>query len=152
MRTPLGKPGRAAPFAAAALVLLALSGCGAPMLKLTLVASPDLNKCGKATGYPLTYRVLQVTDPSVLSGMSLTQLWNKESNLLGPALLDRREFVVDPDQTRTVPIERKPGAVAVVVVGNFCRPRGSCWYHAQPLSKGGSVKLTAGADCLSATK
>lgn len=122
------------------------------MLKMTVVAAPDLNKCGKATGYPLTYRVLQVTDPSVLSGMSLTQLWNKESNLLGPALLDRREFVVDPGQTVSVPVERKPGAVAVVVVGNFCRPRGSCWYHAQPLSKGKSVKLTAGADCLSATK
>jgi type VI secretion system VasD/TssJ family lipoprotein len=139
-------------LAAPVLVVLALSGCGAPMLKTTIVAAPDLNRCGKVTGYPLTYRVLQVTDPSVLSGMSLTQLWNKESALLGPALLDRREFVVDPDQTVTVPVERKPGAVAMVVVGNFCRPRGSCWYHAQPLSQGKSVKLSAGADCFSATK
>jgi type VI secretion system VasD/TssJ family lipoprotein len=122
------------------------------MLRLTVAATPDLNRCGKATGYPLTFRVLQVTDPSVLTGMSLTQIWNKESSLLGPSLLDRREFVVDPGQTASVPVERKPGAVAVIVVGNFCRPRGSCWYYARPLAQGKGVRLTAGADCLGATK
>lgn len=132
---------------------LALSGCGAHRaLKVSLTATADCNNCGKPTGYPLTYRVLQVTDPSVVTGMSLTQLWDKEDALLGPALLDRKEFYVDPGQTRALPVERKPGAAGIIVVGNFCRPRGNCWYYAQPLSKGGSVKLTAGPDCFTTSK
>jgi type VI secretion system VasD/TssJ family lipoprotein len=117
-----------------------------------MTAAKDSNSCGKEAGYPLTYRVLQVTDASVLTGVSLTQLWGKEAALLGPALLDTKESFIDPGQKKQLPIEKKPGAAAMVVVGNFCKPRGQCWYYAQPLSKGGSVKLVAGTDCLSAAK
>ena len=125
---------------------------GKGTLHVVLTAGPKCNSCGKATGFPLTYRVLQVTDASVVTGMTLTQLWDKEEKLLGPALLDKREAFIDPGQTRELPIERKPGATAMIVVGNFCRSRANCWYYAQSLAAGGSVKLTAGADCLTAAK
>jgi type VI secretion system VasD/TssJ family lipoprotein len=138
---------------AATCACAVLSGCAATKaLHVSLTATADCNSCGKSTGYPLTYRVLQVTDASVVTGMSLAQLWNKESNLLGPALLDRQEFFVDPGQTKSLPVARKPGAAAIIVVGNFCRPRGTCWFYAQPLSAGGSVKLVAGPDCLKTAK
>lgn len=119
---------------------------------MTLRAAPDCNSCGKKAGYPLTYRVLQVTDPAVVTGMSLTQLWGKEATLLGPALLDTKESFIDPGAKKLLPVEKKPGATAVVVVGNYCRPRGTCWYIAQPLSKGKSIRLLAGSDCLSVEK
>ena len=132
---------------------VALSGCAAhSALHVSLTATPDCNSCGKDKGYPLTYRVLQVTDASVVTGMSLAQLWNKESALLGPALLDKQEFFVDPGQTKDLPVAKKPGAAAIIVVGNFCRPRGTCWYFAQRLAAGGSVKLVAGPDCLKTAK
>ena len=147
---------------ASGAVLLAIlclaAGCGkAPFvgkgtLHVVLTASAKCNSCGKATGFPLTYRVLQVTDASVVTGMTLTQLWDKEEKLLGPALLDKREAFIDPGQTRELPIERKPGATAMIVVGNFCRSRANCWYYAQSLAAGGSVKLVAGTDCLTAAK
>lgn len=140
-----------------ALVVLTAGCAKAPFvgkgtLHVTLTATAKCNSCGKPTGFPLTYRVLQVTDASVLNGMTLTQLWDKEEKLLGPALLDKTEAFIDPGQSRELPVARKPGAAAMIVVGNFCRSRGSCWYFAQPLAAGASVKLTAGADCLSATK
>jgi type VI secretion system VasD/TssJ family lipoprotein len=144
---------------AALLALAALAaGCGkAPFvgkgtLHVTLTAAADCNSCGRPGGYPLTYRVLQVTDASVVNGMTLTQLWDKEEKLLGPALLDKKDAFIDPGQKRELPVEKKPGAGAMIVVGNFCRSKGSCWYFAQSLSKGASVKLTAGADCLSPAK
>lgn len=141
----------------AACGLVALSGCaavglGGGPLKVVMTATKDCNNCGRPTGYPLTFRVLQVTDASVISGMTLTQLWDKEEKLLGSALLDRREGFVDPGRSVTLPLERKPGATAVIVIGNFCQSRDICWYYAQSLSKGGRIKLVAGADCLSVAK
>jgi type VI secretion system VasD/TssJ family lipoprotein len=144
------------PPRALALLVLAplLAGCakvplvGKGGLKVQMTATADCNSCGKGTGYPLTYRVLQVTDASLLTGMSLTQLWDKEEKLLGPALLERSESFIDPGQTKTLSFERAEGAAAVVVVANFCRSAGPCWYYAQPFSRGGTVKVVAGPECL----
>lgn len=150
---PAGRGGSSVHAHGTALVLLVVSallatGC-ASTLKVTLTAAPDLNSCGKPAGYPLTYRILQVTDASVVTGMSLTQLWGKEAALLGPALLDTKESFIDPGAKKRLPIEKKPGAAGIIVVGNYCKPRGDCWYVARPLSKGTSLKLVAGPDCLS---
>ena len=93
--------------------------------------------------------MLQVTDASVVTGMSLPQLWGKEETLLGPALIDKKESFIDPGQTKVLPVERKPGATAFVVVGNFCKAGGNCWFYAQPMSRGVKVKLLAGGSCLS---
>jgi type VI secretion system VasD/TssJ family lipoprotein len=148
-------------FLGLAVLLLALAvmpGCAASKkllkggLKVTLTAAPECNSCGKASGYPLQYRVLQVTDASVISGLSLTQLWDKEDKLLGKALLEKREAFIDPGKTSALSLERKPGATAMIVVGNFCRGSGTCWYHVQPFSQGGSVKLLAGSDCFTVAK
>lgn len=146
------------PLAAAGLAIGILSGCAkAPLvgkgaLHVVLAATKDCNNCGKPSGYPLTYRVLQVTDASALTGTSLTQLWDKEEKLLGPALLKKTEAYIDPGQSRELPVERAPGVKALVVVGNFCKSRGSCWYFVQPLSQGGTVRLTAGPSCFTAAK
>jgi type VI secretion system VasD/TssJ family lipoprotein len=143
-------------LAAACLVVLspacAKVGLGGAAPKVTVTAARDCNSCGGASGYPLTFRVLQVSDVSAITGMTLNQLWDKEEKLLGPALLDRREAFVDPGRAVTIPLEKKPGATALIVLGNFCQSREQCWYFAQPLSKGSRVKLIAGADCLSAAK
>lgn len=125
---------------------------GGGALHVRLTATKDCNNCGRSSGNPLTFRVLQVTDPSLLTGMTLTQLWDKEQKLLGAGLLDRREAFIDPGQTQDLPIDRKPGARAIIVVGNFCSSHGSCWYHSQTLAAGGNVKLLAGADCFSVAK
>lgn len=142
-----------------AFVLLPLiGGCAkAPLmgkgtLRVVVTATSDCNNCGKSTGFPLTYRVLQVSDASALAGLSLTQVWDKEEKILGAALLKKTESYVDPGQKKELPVEREKGATAMIVVGNFCRTKGSCWNHVQPLSAGGTVKLSAGPNCFSVVK
>lgn len=137
--------------------VLAVAGCsavglGGKSVRVEVDATADCNSCGRPSGYPLTYRVLQVTDPSAVTGMTLTQLWDHEDKLLGPALLDRREAYVDPGRSSVLPVERKPGVTAVIVVGDFCESHGSCWFYVQPLSRGSHIKLQAGAECFSVTR
>ncbi len=150
------RAGRAGVFA---LAVLSLASCAkAPLighkstLHIVLTAEGTCNSCGQVTGYPLTYRVVQVKDASALTGTTLTQVWDKEEKLLGSAFISKTEAYIDPGQSRELPLKLEKDATAVVVIGNFCKAKGSCWYFVQPLASGGTVKLTAGTGCFTATK
>ena len=40
----------------------------------------------------------------------------------------------------------------MIVIGNFCRTKGTDWYRVQTLAKSGKIKLVAGADGFSVAK
>ncbi len=138
-------------LALAGVLAAPLFGCAkAPLigkgtLRVTLTATAAANNCGKTTGFPLTFRVLQVNDASAIAGLSLKQVWDKEEKVLGGAFLKKTEGFVDPGRSVQLPVEREDGATAFIVIGNFCQSQGSTWYHVQPLSKGVSVKMIAEA-------
>lgn len=146
--------------AAALAGALLVAGCakvplvgGKPTARLVMRATADCNSCGKPSGYPLTVRVLQVTDASALTGTSLAQVWDREDKLLGGAFVGKSEDVVDPGVRKEWKVELDPKTKAVVVVGNFCKTEGSCWYLAKPVKGGGvKLKLTLEAFCLRETR
>ena len=87
MRLSISAAVRAAGAAALVYVALSAAGCakapriGKGSLHIVLTAEGTCNSCGQATGYPLTYRVLQVKDASALTGTTLTQVWDKEEKI-----------------------------------------------------------------------
>ena len=149
---------------AALAVALAVSSCsllpfmhGKPVIRVSLTATADLNSCGKSGSAPLTLRVFQVTDASVLTGerTTLSRLWRNEPEELGPAFIGPAlQQVLVVGQPAEIRLDRDPKARAVVVVGNFCKTQGSCWFIVRPLKGGGGAKLdvTAAATCLRETK
>jgi len=164
----VGKALRVLAGSTAALVLAGLPGCAhapkgssaGPGVSLRITASPRLNTCGRATAYPLHYKVIQVTDPLPLAGMTLERLWDHEAEMLGGAMLARGpEQVIEPGAVKTDPVAVDGNAKAVVVIGNFCRTSGSCFYYVQNVNQGGkkkdkkalSVSLTADSTCFSPT-
>lgn len=139
--------------ALAAFVLAALAGCsmmgmGKKSISLSLEATPQCNTCGKASAQPLEFAVLQVTDAAPITGTALVQIWGKEKNLFGDALLTRDTGSIVPSSKQPFVYERNPKAKAIVVIGNFCKPDGSCWYFTQSLAKGSKLVLRAEASCL----
>lgn len=149
---------RIALAAIGAALLAALTGCakvplvGGKAISVDLQASDKCNNCGKATAQPLEFAVLQVTDPSAITGTTLGQIWGKEKSLFGDALLTRDAGFIDPGAKQAFSYEKNPKSKAAIVIGNFCKPDGACWYHLQPLSKGSRIKLMAGASCLTVVK
>jgi len=145
-------------FLAASFVALLgvtfLAGCGAvgmgkKSIALTISASAELNNCGKASPQPLEFAVIQVTDEKPIAGTSLVQVWAKEKALFGDALLTRDTGSIVPGAAKQpFAFQRNAKAKAVIVIGNFCKPDGSCWYATQDLSKGSKLSLEAGASCL----
>lgn len=143
---------RTALAALSAAVLLAgcsAIGMGKKSISLNLSASADLNNCGKPSPQPLEFAVIQVTDAKPIAGTSLVQVWGKEKALFGDALLTRDTGSIVPGAVKQpFAFQRNPKATAVIVIGNFCKPDGSCWYATQELSKGSKLALEAGASCL----
>lgn len=124
-------------------------GMGKKSISVSMSASAELNNCGKASPQPLEFAVVQVTGAAPIAGTSLVQVWGKEKALFGDALLTRDTGSIVPGATKQpFAFQRNPKAKAVVVIGNFCKPDGSCWYVTQDLAKGSKLALEAGASCL----
>lgn len=142
-----------------ALGLLGVVGCakvplvgGAAKAKIELTAAAGCNSCGKDQGYPLTFRVVQLTDASPLAGVTLVQLWDHEDKLLGGVFVSKStNDVIEPGaKKKEISVDLDDKTRAVVLVGNFCKTSGSCWYHVATRKGGGgvSMKLLADASCL----
>lgn len=150
---------RIAPALCVVALFAMIPGCskvplvgGKPAFQLAMEATTQCNTCGKTAAQPLEFAVLQVTDAAAITGTSLVQIWGKEKNLFGDALLTRDAGFIDPNSRQPFAYEKNPKAKAVVVVGNFCRPEGTCWYVVHPLSKGSRLNLRAEASCLTVVK
>ena len=125
-------------------------GMGKKSIAVSMTSTAELNNCGKASPQPLEFAVIQVTDAKPIAGTSLVQVWSKEKALFGDALLTRDTGSIVPGAAKQpFAFQRNPKAKAVIVIGNFCKPDGSCWYVEQDLAKGSKLTLEAGASCLS---
>ena len=123
-------------------------------IEIKILADPNVNSCGNPSGNPLTVRVLQVTDAASLAGLTLVQLWDNEEARLGGGLVEKKEQTIEPGTEKILTTPRLAKATSVVVVGNFCRTEGRCWYLARTLPGGGGVsfKVRAGQSCLTEPK
>jgi type VI secretion system VasD/TssJ family lipoprotein len=165
MKASPAATGRLGLALAVLVVALAVSSCsllpfmrGKPVIRVSFTATADLNSCGKSGSAPLTLRVFQVTDASALTGegTTLSQVWQKADAGLGAAFIgpDQKRRLVVGQPAEEITLDRDPKARAVVVVGNFCKTQGSCWFIVRPLKGGGGANfgVTASATCLQETR
>jgi len=152
----------------AVLVLGALglsTGCGAmskgapsgKLVSVRMTATSRLNNCGKAVPLVLHYRMVQVTDATPLAGMKLENIYDREAEMLGGAFVARGpDLTIEPGTSHTdAPVRLDARTKAVVVIGNFCKTQGSCFYFAKTLplkmKKNLFLDLTADSACIGPT-
>ncbi len=122
--------GRTLPGALAVALTLIMAACGGPpppppptMFELTLVASPDLNQ-----GFPVEVRVYQLGSPAAFSEADFFQIYDADQATLGPDLLAREDFTINPGDTLpTLVREMKPGAGFIGVLVAYRDPDRSSW-------------------------
>jgi type VI secretion system VasD/TssJ family lipoprotein len=149
-----------------ALVALVLSaGCASmgkstpkgKLVTIKMTATNRLNNCGRQVPLVLHYRVVQVTDATPLAGMKLENVYDRESEMLGGAFVSRGpDLTIEPGTSRQdAPVQIDPRTRAVVVLGNFCKTRASCFYFAQTvpakMKKNLALDLTADSTCIGPT-
>ena len=145
--------------------LVLSSGCAAmgkgtpkgKLVTLKITSTRRLNNCGRPVPLVLHYRMVQVTDAAPLAGMKLENVYDRESEMLGGAFVSRGpDLTIEPGVTRTdAPMQIDPRTRAVVVLGNFCKTRESCFYFAKAvpakMKKNLLLDLTADSTCIGPT-
>ena len=92
--------------AAAAAVLVLLSGCAAEgppkpsQLSGSIVAAPDLNPDASGRASPVLIRVYQLRSDSAFNNALFFDLFDNDQATLGPEMCAKKELTVSPGQTQ----------------------------------------------------
>ena len=115
------------------VTLLFLAGCG-NMVKVDARSERNLNNTGGGSSLPVVVRVYQLSDDTAFKSAAFRDLWKRDAEILGSALLSSKEIVMQPDSTESisVPLNEKTKFVAGFAV--FRNPDAVKWRFVEPVS------------------
>ncbi len=121
-------------------------------ITLMLTADETLNNCGgDGPSNALGVRIYQLGNDRGILGAPQAALWENDAKELGPELVDRQEYFLDPGGTQKVTLRLKPESRALAVVANFCASEGTCWKWVRSTERMRSeMTLRFGGTCLEA--
>lgn len=95
-------------------VLFSLAGCG-NMVKVDVKSDKDLNNVGSGSPLPVVVRIYQLSEDTAFKSAGFRDLWKRDAEILGSALLSSKEIVMQPGSSQKVsfPLEGKTKFVAV---------------------------------------
>jgi type VI secretion system protein VasD len=89
-----------------------LSGCSSPppppppptVLAVTLNAAATVNATPDGQGAPVLVRIYQLASPAAFEGAEFFRLYRQDAATLGPDLVKKDEYLLAPNQTKSVTI------------------------------------------------
>lgn len=119
----------------AGTALLALSGCG-NMVKMDVKSDKDLNSVATGSPLPVVVRIYQLSDDAAFKSAGFRDMWKRDAEILGSALLSSKEIVMQADSKEkiTLPLNEKTKFVAGFAI--FRNPDTAKWSFVQPVSDG----------------
>ena len=121
---------------ALALVAFALTGCGAPLVKVGVSSTANLNSTDKGKPLPVVVRVYQLSASQAFQNATFHQLWKKDVVTLGATLVMRNEFVMNPAFQKRFTMPRNDQAKYIAAVAIFRDPKGHDWKTMAKLPSG----------------
>ena len=129
---------------AAALLALALAGCGSapvpallPPAKTTLVSTTivgsNVNPDGRKRPSPVIVRLYELKSTALFESTDFVTLFDKDQAALGAELVSREEFVLRPDDVKAVNKTLAPDAKYIGVVAAFRDLERARWRVAAPV-------------------
>lgn len=115
--------------------LLGLVGCG-NMVKMDIKSDRDLNSVATVLPLPVVVRVYQLSDDAAFKSAGFRDLWKRDADVLGNALLSSKEIVMQPDtkEKLALPLNEKTKFVAGLAI--FRNPDAAKWSFIEPVSDG----------------
>jgi type VI secretion system VasD/TssJ family lipoprotein len=104
-------------------------------ISVRLTGSKRLNPNPDGQPLPTFVRVLQVKSAAKLEHLDLTDVWDKEKELLAEDLISSVELSVNPGKDTVTELTPSRDAKELVVVALFQRPVGDEWRLRKPLPK-----------------
>jgi type VI secretion system VasD/TssJ family lipoprotein len=76
---------------------------------------------------PTVFRIYLLKGTHALDGAVFDDLWQRDKEVLGDELIDSKEVTLNPSDKVSLPLELKPEALWLVVIGLFRNPQGIAW-------------------------
>lgn len=140
---------RTVTWTALCAIALEVSGCagGAPKptpAKAALIAAGDVNPDIEGHPAPIVVRVYELKEAGAFNGADYFRLIDKEQEALGPTLVSREEYELQPGESRTWELKIPPEAHFVGAAAGFRDLPNSRWKALSPAPRKGlrTKKLT----------
>jgi type VI secretion system protein VasD len=98
-----------------------------PPVKVSLIASADVNPDAQNRPSPIVVRVYQLKDDAAFKEADFFTLFDKEQATLAAALVSREEFELAPGEHRAFEVKLSPDARCVGVAAAYRDIRNSHW-------------------------
>ena len=115
-------------------VLLLLTACSGPMVKVELQSNQGLNPNRQGESLPVVVRVYQLNDKGAFESATFNQLWKQDEGILGATMLSRSEIIINPSTTDKIELDRHEQAKYVGVVAIFRNPIDRKWKDLRELN------------------
>lgn len=117
------------------VVVLLSAGCG-NMVKVGVKSDNDLNIVGSGNALPVVVRVYQLSDDVGFKNAAFRDLWKKDAEALGPALLSVKEVTLQPESKEKITFALDPKTKFVAGFAIFRNPHAAKWKFIEPVSDG----------------
>jgi type VI secretion system protein VasD len=97
------------------------------IVKLTFIASPDVNPDSQNRASPVVVRLYQLKDDAAFKDADIFTLFDKEQATLAAALVSREEYELAPGEHRNVELKLSHDAHFVGVVAGYRDIRNAQW-------------------------
>jgi len=104
---------------------------------MSLAATTDTNPDGNGRPSPVVVRVYQLRTDTAFAGTEFIPLYEDDMKVLGPALITRDEFVLAPDEKRTLDVTLSGETRFVGAIAAFRDIRNAQWRVLVPVPKKG---------------
>lgn len=95
--------------------------------RLTLAATADTNPNAQGRPSPVVVRVYQLKTDTAFAGAEFFALFDDEKKVLGPELIDRAEYVLAPNERRTLEMDVSADARYVGVLAAYRDIQNAQW-------------------------
>lgn len=108
--------------------------CQQRVARVELSGGERLNARRSGEGLPVQLRLYQLLEAARLERASFEDIWDRDAEVLGEALVDSREVTVYPESRREISWSIAERAEVLVAVALFREPRGRDWTMSYSLS------------------
>jgi len=130
----------------AVAIVLMLSACaGAPKkekLGLTITASADVNPDMQGRPSPVILHILELSSAEQFNSLDYVSLAQSSTAALGPALLGKKQEVLQPGSSRELPLELNPQTTVIGLVAGYRDIDNAIWRTSVPITPGDTKHLS----------
>ena len=104
---------------------------------MTITVAADANPDRNGRPSQVVLRIYQLRTDEAFAAADLLPLYDEEKKILGPELISRDEFVLQPSDTRTIEVAVAPEARFIGAIVPFRDDRNARWRALVPAPRGG---------------